>query len=96
MQEFKSVIDFIVTDMREARRLVSLKLSTIATAIGGLILANQQFLLQLIDRVADHVMRNAIIGGVLFLVIFVPSLKSEFSPVPKPVPTPPAAPDADR
>ena len=93
MQTLKNFYSFVATDIREARRLVSLKLSALSTAVGAMILTNQQFLLQMLDRIADHAMRNAIVGGALFLVIFVPALKSEFSPVPTP-PAPPGSPDA--
>lgn len=79
-----SLITLAKADAREAMRLISLRISAITTALAGLILSNQDFLLRLIDRVAGEYGRNAIVGATLFLVFFLPSLKCEFSPVPEP------------
>lgn len=85
MPSLTSAFSWIVADAKEATRLVSVKLSAVATGVAGLALANQQFLLDTIDRVVGHAERNVIVGAVLFLVFLLPSLKSEFSPVPAPV-----------
>lgn len=84
-------LSWIVSDAKAATKLVSVKLSAIATGVAGLLLANQQFLLDMIDRVAGHAERTVIVGVVMFLVFLMPSLRAEFAPIPG---TAPKGPDS--
>lgn len=88
MMKIIAAIKNIPSDIHSSLKLVSVRWSALATVLAGTILSNQDFLLQLIDRVAGHASRGAIVGGVMFLVFLVPSLKSEFSPVPGTVAVP--------
>lgn len=88
MMKIIAAIKNIPSDIHSSLKLVSVRWSALATALGATILSNQDFLLQLTDRIAGHAGRNVIIAGVMFLVFLVPSLKSEFSPVPGTVAVP--------
>lgn len=83
MQAIKSAFAWIVADARQAVKLVSVRASAIATTVGGLMLANQNFLLSAIDRVAGQEARNTLVGLTMFLIFLVPALKCEFAPVPQ-------------
>jgi hypothetical protein len=79
---FKSFYNMFLADLYGFTKLVSVRWSAIATALSGAILLNEHILMELLDRVATPAMRDTLVGGVMFMVFLVPSLRAEYAPVP--------------